>query len=183
MSLTALLSLPLALIPGTTPALASEEQVGALAVGTTAYAVPTGAKFVSPSGSDANPGTESAPWRTLTHAVKTASSGSTIVMRAGTYREGVQFYAKTLTIQSYPKETVWMSGSDVVTGWVSDGSAWRKDGWTATFDRTDYTGVMVDPAYPLAAWPDMAFIDGAARRQVASRAEVVPGTFFVDYAG
>ncbi|MDQ3574720.1 MAG: right-handed parallel beta-helix repeat-containing protein, partial [Actinomycetota bacterium] len=57
------------------------------------------------------------------------------------------------------------------------------DGWTATFDRTDYTGVMVDPAYPLAAWPDMAFIDGAARRQVASRAEVVPGTFFVDYAG
>lgn len=178
-----LVAVSLGLIATSTPAAAQTvPAAGAAPLGTTAYPVPAGAKFVSLLGSDANAGTESAPWRTLAYAVKTAAAGSTIVLRAGTYRESVQFYAKTLTIQSYPNEAVWLSGSDVVTGWVADGSAWRKDGWTAQFDRTDNTGVMVDPAYPLAAWPDMVFMDGAAKRQVANRAEVVAGTFFVDYA-
>lgn len=47
--------------------------------------LPVGAKFVSASGSDSDPGTESAPWRTIAKAVSAAQPGDTVVFRAGTY--------------------------------------------------------------------------------------------------
>jgi Right handed beta helix region len=47
--------------------------------------VPAGAYYVSPTGSDANPGTATAPWLTLKRAVTTAEPGDTVVLRAGTY--------------------------------------------------------------------------------------------------
>jgi hypothetical protein len=40
--------------------------------------------------------------------------------------------------------------------------------------------VLIDPSYPMASAPDMVFVDGTALRQVAARADVVPGTFYVD---
>ncbi len=163
---------------------------GAAPLGTTAYPVPAGAVFVAPTGSDTAAGTSAAPVRTLARAVKLAPAGGTVVLRAGTYHESVETpYGKRLTIQNAPHEAVWLDGSRPVTGFVADGGAWRKDGWTARFDATDPTAAhpdpqwrMVDSAYPMAAHPDMVFVDGAALRQVGSRAEVVAGTFFVDYA-
>jgi mannuronan 5-epimerase len=154
---------------------------GALPLGATAFAIPAGAKFISPFGNDAAAGTKAAPWRTLGKAATSAPSGSTVVMRGGTYNEHV--YVKPdrrLTIQSYPGETVWMSGSKAVTGWVADGGDWRKDGWTARFDHTNLPNPLVAPTHPMAAYPDQAWIDGARLRQVGSRGEVGPGTFFVD---
>ncbi len=44
-----------------------------------------GAKFVSTWGSDSDPGTESAPWKTIAKAIRAARPGDTIVSRAGTY--------------------------------------------------------------------------------------------------
>jgi parallel beta helix pectate lyase-like protein/uncharacterized protein DUF1565 len=44
-----------------------------------------GTKFVSPSGSNRNPGTKAAPWRTIRKAISAARPGNTIVLRAGTY--------------------------------------------------------------------------------------------------
>lgn len=41
--------------------------------------------YVSGSGSDANPGTLAAPWRTLQHAADAVPAGSTVYLRAGTY--------------------------------------------------------------------------------------------------
>jgi hypothetical protein len=156
---------------------------GAAPLGTTTYPIPAGARFVSPDGSDAASGLQAAPWRTLTHAVVAAPSGTTIVLRAGTYREMVETRAdKRFTFQPYPNEVAWMSGSRPVTGWVSDGNAWRKDGWTARFSRAWVDPNMIDPRYPMAAYPDMAFIDGTPLRQVGQRAAVVAGTFFVDEA-
>ena len=148
----------------------------------TAYPIPAGAYFVSTSGSDTNPGTEAAPWRTIQKAVNSAPSGSTIVIHVGTYRETVSYANKALTLQPYPHEQVWMKGSVVVTGWVQDGSRWRKDGWTYQFTN-DHDPNAVDPAYPLAPEPDMVFINGNPLRQVASLAEVTAGTFYVDDAG
>jgi hypothetical protein len=154
---------------------------GAQPLGTTAYPIPAGARFVSNSGSDAASGLLASPWRTLAYAVEAAPSGTTIVLRAGTYRETVVTRAdKRLTFQPYPNEEAWMSGSKEVTGWVSDGNAWRKDGWTARFSRSWLNPAMVDPAFPMAGYPDMAFVDGKALRQVALRTDVVAGTFFVD---
>jgi parallel beta-helix repeat protein len=166
---------------------------GAVAVGSAAYPVPSGAYLVSPSGNDAAGGSASAPWRTLGRAVAAAPSGATVVLRAGTYHESVTVPSgKRLTIQAYPGEAVWLDGSRTVTGWVTDGSAWRVDGWTPQFDHSPtYTkGApdgqgnwgFVNPAYPMAAYPDQLWIDGAAQRQVGSRGAVVAGTFFVDTA-
>ncbi len=43
--------------------------------------------YVDPTGSDAAPGTEQQPWRTLQHAAGRAVAGETVLIRAGTYRE------------------------------------------------------------------------------------------------
>src|SRR3954447_20613344 len=43
------------------------------------------AYYVSPGGSDANPGTSAAPFATLQHAANLVGAGDTVVARAGTY--------------------------------------------------------------------------------------------------
>ena len=81
-------------------------------VGAAHYPVPSGAIIVSPSGNDAAAGTTSAPLRTLAHAVASAPSGATIVLRAGSYHESVVIPpGKRLTIQAWPGEPVWLDGS------------------------------------------------------------------------
>jgi chitodextrinase len=74
--------------------------------------LPEGARFVSPSGSDSNPGTQSAPWRTLAKAISAARPGDTVVFRAGTYgARGTNTIADTsgsasapITFRGYPDE-------------------------------------------------------------------------------
>ena len=159
---------------------------GAVALGSTAYAYPASAVFVSTTGNDSTgSGSISAPYRTLAHAVSAAPSGATIVMRAGSYNEEV-FVGKTLTIQNYPGETVWLDGSIPVTGFTKSGTGWVHSGWpyqfdsSASYSRGSNAGGFVNPAYPLAAHPDQVFIDGRQLDQVAAN----PGAnqFAVDYA-
>jgi Right handed beta helix region len=47
----------------------------------------TQARYVSPRGSDANPGTLERPWKTIGKAMKTLVPGRTAYLRAGSYRE------------------------------------------------------------------------------------------------
>ncbi len=47
--------------------------------------IPASARYVSPSGDDANPGSAAAPWRTLAKATTAAAPGDTVVLEAGTY--------------------------------------------------------------------------------------------------
>jgi parallel beta-helix repeat protein len=47
--------------------------------------VPSTALYVSPSGSDSNPGTQQLPWHTLAKATSAAPAGSTVVIEPGTY--------------------------------------------------------------------------------------------------
>lgn len=168
---------------------------GSAAVGTTRYGVPAGALFVAPSGTDAGSGSAGSPWQTVAHAVAAAPSGSTVVLRAGTYHESVSVPAgRALTVQAYPGEPVWFDGSKAMPAWTADGSGWRADGWTARFDHSPtYTPgapdntmpgfSFVNAAHPLAAYPEQVFFDGLPQTQVASRADVRAGTFWVDTAG
>lgn len=168
---------------------------GAAPLGSTSSRVPDGALLVSPSGSDGATGGRKAPLATLGAAISRARDGGTIVLRAGTYHESVVVPAgKRLTIQAHPGEVVWLDGSSVVRGWRPEpGGVWRHDGWTARFDSSptftagarpsdDADFQFVDRAFPMASHPDQVWVGGAALRQVASRAEMRPGTFFVDYA-
>ncbi|WP_051684436.1 right-handed parallel beta-helix repeat-containing protein [Blastococcus sp. URHD0036] len=177
-------------VPDLRPALAA----GAAPPGSRTDPVPPAAVHVSPSGDDAAAGTRAAPLRTAARAVEAAPDGGTVVLHAGSYHERIDLpEGRALTLQPAPGDEVWFDGTREVTGWVADGPVWRFDGWTAEFDssptytrgapdNTEPGFRFVDPAHPLAAHPDMLFVDGVAQQQVATRAEVVPGTFAVDDA-
>lgn len=166
---------------------------GAAELGTTRYPLPTRlALFVSTTGDDRSPATAGAPLRTLAAAVRRAPTGATIVVRQGIYSESVTIPAgKRLTVQSYPGETVWLDGSSTVSGFRRSGSVWIAADWKYRFDASPtYTkGApdgsepgwrFVDPRYPMAAHPDQLWVGGARQAQVATREQVVEGTFFVD---
>jgi parallel beta-helix repeat protein len=163
-------------------------------VGTTSYEVPSGAIVVSVKGNDNSAGTADAPYRTLNRAISRAASGATIVLRRGTYHESVIVPDnKRLTIQSWPKEQVWLDGSETVTSWTPQGNVWVHEGWTAEFDTsptytkgapdsTEPGWSFVNASYPLAAYPDQLWLSGKPQRQVASLSQVTAGTFFHDRA-
>lgn len=167
---------------------------GAGAVGAATYPVPERAIFVSTGGNDTNPGTELAPFASLPAAIKAASGGDTIVMREGNYHGSVIIPKhKSLTIQSFPGEEVWLDGSREVTEWSRDGAHWVLEGWDIRFDSsptyrrgapdgTQPGWQFVNPDFPMAAHPDQVWINGEAQRQVSSLTQLEAGKFFVDYA-
>lgn len=67
--------------------------------------------YVSTTGDDKNPGTESAPWRTIQHAAETARPGSTVNVRGGVYEELVSINVSGnasegfITFRSFPGES------------------------------------------------------------------------------
>lgn len=147
---------------------------------------------MSNSGADTNSGSLARPVRSLGRALQVAPAGGTIVLRRGVFHEGVAVN-KTVTIQNYPGESVWIDGSVPIAGWTKVGTVWRHDGWTPRFDASPtYTKGAADgsspgwgfvnPAYPMAAHPDMVFRDGISQRQVKTLALVQPGTFYLDTA-
>ena len=167
---------------------------GALPIGSAEYAVPDGALVVDPAGSDSNSGTIEAPLASLATAIARAPAGATIVLRAGSYHGSYIIpTGKALTIQSYPGEAAWLDGSRAVENWQPDGTGWVAPGWDVTFDASptysrgapDNTASgwqFVNPTYPMAAHPDQVWLNDVAQLQVGSRALLVPGTFYVDYA-
>jgi hypothetical protein len=67
--------------------------------------------YVSTTGDDSNPGTETAPWRTIQHATDVVRAGGTVNVRGGVYEELVTIKASGnatdgfITFRSYPGET------------------------------------------------------------------------------
>jgi hypothetical protein len=51
---------------------------------------PSSSYYVSTAGSDSNPGTQAAPWRTIAHAASLAGAGSTVLIGGGSYPEDVK---------------------------------------------------------------------------------------------
>jgi parallel beta-helix repeat protein len=169
----------------TTPVTSPSSSQGSAPVGGTSYAVPAGAIVVAPGGNDSAAGTQSAPLRTLAAAVAKAPSGGTVVLRAGSYNESVVVpFQKKLTIQSFPREAVWLDGSVPVSSWQRAGSGWSTP-WSSfpsnTMDNVADNPRFVSAAFPLAARPDQLFYDGVQLTQVAPD-RLAPGTFAADPA-
>lgn len=66
-------------------------------------------------GNDANPGTVIAPFRTIQHAINTATAGSTIYIDAGTYNEKL-IVSKTLTLQGLSEAATKLDGTGLGLG-------------------------------------------------------------------
>jgi hypothetical protein len=73
--------------------------------------------YVATSGSDSNPGTQAAPWKTVQHAATSVKAGDTVNIRVGVYNEAVtpsvsgSAAAGSITFQSYPGETATLDGT------------------------------------------------------------------------
>jgi parallel beta-helix repeat protein len=144
------------------------------------YLVPADAIFVAPTGNDAAVGSETAPLRTLGQALKKVGANGTIVLRAGTYREGINSVTRPVVIEPYQDEQVWIKGSDVVSSWSQQGNVWLANHWTSPFCQHCYSAKAIDPAHPLAGKPDQVFINDVPQIQVGTLAEVGAGKFFID---
>ncbi|GLW10715.1 hypothetical protein Misp01_58430 [Microtetraspora sp. NBRC 13810] len=147
---------------------------------------------MAPTGNDANPGSREAPLRTAGAAVLKAVAGrmTTVVLRAGEYRERLGNVEAPVTLQPYPGEKVWFKGSREIPSsqLVADGDAWRLDDWNPesvcratppAYDECMNPGHYNDDN-PVGGDPQMVFLDGEPLRQVATREEVGAGTFFHD---
>ena len=169
------------------PASAALPARGSVPVGSASYAVPANAIFVSPSGNNANPGTIGAPVSSLGTGLAKVPTGGTVVLRGGVYHAR-GFTTRSVTVQNYPRETVWLDGSVVLTGWVKSGATWVKSGWTTEFsssmglDAATRASFLTSDA-PMAAHPDQVFLNGAQLKQVSASSQVTAGTFYVDNPG
>lgn len=144
--------------------------------------VPDDSRFVAPDGDDGATGSASAPWRTLGHAVEAAPDGASLVLRAGVYRESVELTRPGLTLMAFPGESVWMDGSDPVEQPVRrERDAWVIEHWDGHEpERLDPGSHLLRDDRPEAGWPDLVFVDGRPLREVADRADLGPGTFWVE---
>ena len=75
--------------------------------------------YVSPTGNDSNPGTESQPWRTIQNAANTLVAGETVYIKAGTYPEQVTplnsgSVDNYIVYAAYPGDTVTIDGNGLV---------------------------------------------------------------------
>lgn len=114
--------------------------------------VPSGDRFVSPSGKDTNPGTIAQPFRTIQKCATSVAGGGTCQVRAGTYRESVTPNSG-IAITSYDGEEVTIDGSDPVTGWkLYKGSIYKAN---VTLSAGDANQVFVGRQMMTEArWPD-----------------------------
>lgn len=87
--------------------------------------------YVSPSGNDANPGTQDEPFRTVQYALNQAEPGTTVYLRAGVYNEWIAFprsgeAGQPIRLAGYPGETAVLDGH---------GLEWRYGISLATYDH------------------------------------------------
>lgn len=79
---------------------------------------------VAVNGKDSNPGTRTAPLRTIQRAADLAQPGDVVTVHAGVYRERVHpsrggvSEARRITYQAAPGEKVEIKGSEVIKDWV-----------------------------------------------------------------
>jgi hypothetical protein len=79
--------------------------------------------FVSPSGSNSNPGSISAPFQTIQQAANKAQPGDHVEIETGVYHETVTpphsgTPGAPIVFEAYNNEKVTISGADPITGWT-----------------------------------------------------------------
>lgn len=126
--------------------------------------------YVDDNAASGGSGTSSAPFQTIAAAVSRASSGQTIVVRSGTYRESLTI---NKSIKLLAESGAVIKGSDVWSGWTQEGAYWTKP---YSLNWPQKTGGSSSERSKLA---DQVFINGAAQVQETSLDNVGAGEFYV----
>jgi hypothetical protein len=103
-------------------------------------AVAAGTYFVSPTGSDTNPGTEVRPWRTIRQSLTRLRPGQRLYVRGGRYAENIRNPTiqpgradARITVAAYPGER------PIIVGllWLTRPSYWTFDGINVTWSTSN----------------------------------------------
>ncbi len=168
-----------------------------LIAGTAVQANGTKTLYVNPfvaNASDSNPGTASAPLRTIAHAVelarinKTTNTSTTILLAPGTYHESVRVWGTInnafVTIKAQQPGTVIWSGSQTWTGWKKQGNDWVRE-WPYDW------GLQENPWEEWGEWAhmedivrrrEMVMVNGLNLSQKLAYNQLTTNSFYVDEA-
>ena len=119
--------------------------------------------YVSPSGNDAWPGTQTPPFATVQFAVRRLLAGDTLYIRSGDYHETVSVRqsgtaAAPITIQAYPGECPSLIGASLIAGpWTVSSGAVYKAPWPSQPLQVFGAGRLLNEA----RWPNTAIEDFA----------------------
>lgn len=93
-----------------------------------------GEYYVATTGSDSNPGTKKAPFKTIQKAATVLKPGDVCIVREGTYREwvkplrGGESESNRITYKAAPGENVIIKGSEQIKSWVKQsGNVWMAE--------------------------------------------------------
>jgi len=145
-------------------------------------------------GSDSNNGSQSAPLKTIGASVTMAlnnnhsSIGSKVIVNPGTYREAVvidgtkKSTSLPITFQAATNGTVFVSGSQLISGWtVSSGnSKIYEANWTYDFPVCPPQAPPAPAQQEIVLEPEMLIVNSVPLTQVLTLTSMLPGTFYVD---
>lgn len=108
--------------------------------------------FVSPQGSDDNPGTVARPFKTIQKCAELVRPGETCWLRQGTYRETVRpkisgTDTEPITFAAYKKERVTISGTEVVDDWSQHRGSIYRTNVNLPVDGYDDTGFFANQVF------------------------------------
>ena len=151
-----------------------------------------------PKASDDGTGTEAAPWKTITRALKELKAGDTLYVRKGVYREELILprkdwnwkgvvrpafrsgtsYAKMISIVAHPGDEVVIQGSDVVTGWKPfKGKIYVRENWPVNTQQVFCDGVLLQQ---IAGTMPKMLMDVWKGRKGEGLKDMEAGSFFYD---
>jgi len=152
------------------------------------YALPNDTShvvYVSPNGDGSAIGDSIDAPTTIENAIQNAESGTTIVMREGTYRTGNLVFNQGITLQPYLREKVVMKGTLVASDWESLRDGYWRIHWEKLFPSTPQDwwrrqreGMFTPP------WNfnnDMVFKNGELLKAKGWEGELDDNSYTIDY--
>ena len=108
--------------------------------------------FVSPAGSDKNPGTINLPFKSIQKCADTVQPGKTCWLRKGTYRETIApkisgTRAKPITFSAYKNEQVTISGTELVANWSEHSDSIYRTDIKLSVDSYSDTGFLANQVF------------------------------------
>jgi parallel beta-helix repeat protein len=135
-----------------------------------------------PKSSNSGAGSATAPYKTISHALRQLVSGDRLVIAAGTYRESLnpKYQAQNLVIEGTAGTII--KGSDLVTGWEPNGGGvFVRKGWNVNSQQVFVNGVSYQQiGGTLASGFYHPKVNVWPGRVAGSRSSMTPNSFYYD---
>ena len=119
------------------------------------------------------------PGNDLPAIVSASAAGTTFCFNPGTYRMSSYITPKNNDVFSGSPGAI-LNGSELVTSWAESGSYWVASNQRQIIPQT--TSIVCMGTTTACQFSDALFLDNTPLTRVMSLSEVVPGTFYRDYA-